>query len=86
MTSRSECPQCAAQHARTGSAGWPRTSHNHPSSQQTPASHLAKSEELRDGLGGPAELVAVEDGSHTAGLSHPDQVNAAMLGFLRSLG
>ena len=47
---------------------------------------MAKAEELRDGLGGPAELVAVEGGSHASNLSHPDQVNAALLGFLRSLG
>jgi 3-oxoadipate enol-lactonase len=51
-----------------------------------PAIPLAKAEELRDGLGGPAELVAVEGGSHASNLSHPDQVNAALLGFLRSLG
>jgi 3-oxoadipate enol-lactonase len=47
---------------------------------------MAKAEELRDGLGGPAELVPVEGGSHAANMSHPDQVNAAMLSFLRSLG
>ncbi len=47
---------------------------------------MAKAEELRDGLAGPAELVAVEGGSHAANLSHPDPVNAAMLRFLRSLG
>jgi len=47
---------------------------------------MAKAEELRDSLGGPAELVAVEGGSHASNLSHPDPVNAALLGFLRSLG
>ena len=46
---------------------------------------MAKAETLRDGLAGPAELVAVDGGSHAANLSHPDQVNAAMLSFLRSL-
>jgi len=46
---------------------------------------MAKAEALRDGLAGPAELVAVDGGSHAANLSHPDQVNAAMLSFLRSL-
>jgi 3-oxoadipate enol-lactonase len=46
---------------------------------------MAKAEELRDGLGGPAELVAVEGGSHASNLSHPDQVNAALLRFLRAL-
>ncbi len=37
---------------------------------------------------GPASLttlVQVEGGSHAANLSHPDQVNVAMLEFLRSL-
>jgi pimeloyl-ACP methyl ester carboxylesterase len=47
---------------------------------------MAKAEELRDGLGGPAELIAVEGGSHASNMSHPDQVNPALLGFLRSLG
>jgi 3-oxoadipate enol-lactonase len=46
---------------------------------------MAKAEELRDGLAGPAELVAVEGGSHAANLSHPDEVNAALLDFLRAL-
>ncbi|MGO8884131.1 MAG: alpha/beta fold hydrolase [Streptosporangiaceae bacterium] len=46
---------------------------------------LALGEALRDGLGGDAELVAVEGGSHAANLTHPDQVSAAMLAFLRGL-
>jgi 3-oxoadipate enol-lactonase len=46
---------------------------------------MAKAEVLRDGLGGPAELVAVDGGSHAANLSHPDQVNVALLAFLRAL-
>ena len=46
---------------------------------------MAKAEALRDGLGGPAELIAVDGGSHASNLSHPDQVNAAMLTFLRAL-
>jgi 3-oxoadipate enol-lactonase len=46
---------------------------------------MAKAEALRDGLAGPAELVAVEGGSHAANLSHPDQVNAALLAFLPAL-
>lgn len=45
---------------------------------------MAKAETLRDGLAGPAELVAVDGGSHAANLSHPDQVNAALLEFLRA--
>ena len=47
---------------------------------------MAKAEVLRDGLGGPAELVPVEGGPHASNLSHPDQVNPALLRFLRSLG
>ena len=47
---------------------------------------IAKAEELRDGLGGPVELVTVEGGSHASNVSHPDQVNPALLRFLRSLG
>jgi 3-oxoadipate enol-lactonase len=46
---------------------------------------MAKAEALRDGLGGPAELVAIDGGSHSANLSHPDQANAALLKFLRAL-
>lgn len=46
---------------------------------------MAKAEVLRDGLGGPTELVTVAGGSHASNLSHPDQVNAAMLDFLRKL-
>ena len=46
---------------------------------------MAKAEALRDGLAGPARLVAVDGGSHAANLSHPDQVNTALLDFLRSL-
>jgi 3-oxoadipate enol-lactonase len=47
---------------------------------------IAKAEQLRDGLAGPAELVAIDGGSHASNLSHPDPVNAAVLRFLRSLG
>ncbi len=52
---------------------------------QDAAIPMAKAEALRDGLGGEARLVAVEGGSHAANLTHPDQVNAALLDFLRSL-
>jgi pimeloyl-ACP methyl ester carboxylesterase len=40
---------------------------------------------VQAGLGGPATLVQVEGGSHASNLSHPDQVNAAILEFLRAL-
>jgi 3-oxoadipate enol-lactonase len=46
---------------------------------------MERAEAVRDGLGGPATLIAVDGGSHAANLSHPDEVNAAMLEFLRSL-
>jgi 3-oxoadipate enol-lactonase len=46
---------------------------------------MERAEVVRDGLAGPVTLVAVDGGSHAANLSHPDQVNAAMLEFLRSL-
>jgi 3-oxoadipate enol-lactonase len=46
---------------------------------------MERAEVVRDGLAGPVTLVAVDGGSHAANLSHPDQVNAAILEFLRSL-
>jgi 3-oxoadipate enol-lactonase len=47
---------------------------------------MERAEALRDGLGGSARLVRVEGGSHAANLSHPAEVNAAVLEFLRGLG
>ena len=47
---------------------------------------MAKAEQLRDGLGGPATLVVIEGGTHASNISHPDEVNSAMLNFLRTLG
>jgi 3-oxoadipate enol-lactonase len=46
---------------------------------------MERAEAVRDGLAGPATLVQIEGGSHASNLSHPEPVNAAMLGFLRSL-
>jgi 3-oxoadipate enol-lactonase len=46
---------------------------------------VAKAEVVHAGLAGPTELVLVDDGSHAANLSHPDQVNVALIEFLRSL-
>lgn len=46
---------------------------------------VAKAEAVQTGLGGPTELVLIDGGSHAANLSHPDQVNVALLEFLRSL-
>lgn len=42
-------------------------------------------EALARGLGGSGDLVRVEGGSHAANLTHPDQVNEALLAFLRKL-
>jgi 3-oxoadipate enol-lactonase len=46
---------------------------------------MERAEKVQAGLGGPATLVRIEGGSHAANLSHPDQVNVAMLEFLSSL-
>jgi 3-oxoadipate enol-lactonase len=46
---------------------------------------MERAEAVRAGLGGPASLVQVAGGSHAANLSHPDEVNVAMLEFLGSL-
>jgi 3-oxoadipate enol-lactonase len=46
---------------------------------------MERAEAVVSGLSGAAALVQVEGGSHAANLSHPDQVNVAMLEFLRSL-
>jgi len=46
---------------------------------------MEQAEIVQAGLAGPATLVQVEGGSHAANLSHPDQVNIAMLEFLGSL-
>jgi 3-oxoadipate enol-lactonase len=46
---------------------------------------MERAEKVQAGLGGPATLVRIEGGSHAANLSHPDQVNVAMLEFLGSL-
>jgi 3-oxoadipate enol-lactonase len=46
---------------------------------------MERAEIVQAGLAGPTTMVHVEGGSHAANLSHPDQVNAAMLEFLRSL-
>lgn len=46
---------------------------------------MARAEALLAGLAGPATFVQVEGGSHASNMSHPDQVNVALLEFLRSL-
>jgi pimeloyl-ACP methyl ester carboxylesterase len=44
-----------------------------------------RAEQLRDGLPGFRELVVVDGAGHASNVSHPDVVNAALAGFLRSL-
>jgi 3-oxoadipate enol-lactonase len=46
---------------------------------------LAKAEELRDGLGGTARLALIEGGTHASNVSHPAEVSAEVLAFLREL-
>jgi 3-oxoadipate enol-lactonase len=46
---------------------------------------MSRAQELCDGLGGKASLVAVEGGPHAANLTHPAEVNAAILDFLHDL-
>ncbi|HTA10113.1 MAG TPA: alpha/beta hydrolase [Streptosporangiaceae bacterium] len=46
---------------------------------------VERAEAVHAGLSGPAAIVHVDGGSHASNLSHPDQVNVAMLEFLRSL-
>ena len=46
---------------------------------------MERAQAVQAGIGGVATLVQVDGGTHAANLSHPDQVNAAMLEFLRAL-
>src|SRR5580658_298484 len=43
---------------------------------------LARAEAVRDGLGGAVTFVAVEGASHASNVTHPDEVTAAIAGFL----
>jgi 3-oxoadipate enol-lactonase len=45
---------------------------------------LARAQAVRDGLGGPASLLPVDGAGHASNLTHAQQVNPALLGFLRS--
>ncbi|HUJ07775.1 MAG TPA: alpha/beta hydrolase [Streptosporangiaceae bacterium] len=47
---------------------------------------MAKAEQLRDGLGGPVTLAVVDGGTHASNVTHPGEVSAALLNFLRTLG
>ena len=46
---------------------------------------LARAEVVRDGLGGPVTFVVVEGAPHASNVTHPDEVNQAILGFLKGL-
>jgi 3-oxoadipate enol-lactonase len=46
---------------------------------------LASAEQLRDGLGGATRLAVIDGGTHASNVSHPAEVSAEMLAFLRNL-
>jgi pimeloyl-ACP methyl ester carboxylesterase len=46
---------------------------------------MEKAEVLRDGIAGPTTLVPVEGGPHAANMTHPEQVNIAIVRFLSAL-
>src|ERR1700761_7853126 len=46
---------------------------------------LERAQAVRDGLGGPVTFTAVEGAAHASNVTHPDEVNQAILGFLREL-
>jgi 3-oxoadipate enol-lactonase len=47
---------------------------------------MERAEQLRDGLAGQVSFAVIQDGTHAANVSHPDEVNAAVLNFLQTLG
>jgi 3-oxoadipate enol-lactonase len=46
---------------------------------------LTRAEAVRDGLGGPVSFRTVEGAAHAANVTHPDEVNQAIQGFLGGL-
>jgi 3-oxoadipate enol-lactonase len=46
---------------------------------------LARAEAVRDGLGGSVTFVVVEGAPHASNVTHPDEVNQAILRFLTGL-
>lgn len=46
---------------------------------------LARAEAVRDGLGGPVTFITVEGAPHASNVTHPDEVNKAILAFLTGL-
>lgn len=47
---------------------------------------MERAEQVRDGLAGQVSFAVITDGTHAANVSHPDEVNAAVLNFLQTLG
>ena len=46
---------------------------------------VARAEAARDGLGGPVTFTVVEGAPHASNVTHPGEVNQAILGFLSRL-
>ena len=46
---------------------------------------VARAEAVRDGLGGPVTFTLVEGAAHASNVTHPDEVNRAILGFMSGL-
>jgi 3-oxoadipate enol-lactonase len=46
---------------------------------------VTQAEAVRDGLGGPVTFTLIEGAPHASNITHPEQVNEAMLNFLRTL-
>jgi 3-oxoadipate enol-lactonase len=46
---------------------------------------VARAEAVRGRPGGPVTFIAVEGAAHASNLTHPDEVNQAILGFLTAL-
>ena len=46
---------------------------------------MTQAEAVRDGLGGPVTFTVIEGAPHASNVTHPGQVNEAMLNFLRIL-
>jgi 3-oxoadipate enol-lactonase len=46
---------------------------------------LARAEEMRDGLAGPATFTVIDGAAHASNVTHPGAVNAEIVNFLRGL-
>jgi pimeloyl-ACP methyl ester carboxylesterase len=46
---------------------------------------LARAQAVGDNLGGPVTFIAVENAAHASNVTHPDEVNQAIHGFLGAL-